>query len=525
MALAWTPRGTRLYEPDGEVLAEYLHDKHELVVIQGPIGSGTSTCSCHRIWKLAMEQEPDDAGVRKTRWLIVRSSYRQLKKTTIKTWLDWFPEVEWGDMMRSEPMTHMLRREHPSGDDTIIECEIIFLAIDSPETAEQEAASFEITGFWINEGQFVEKEVVDELLSRCGRYPSKKDGPGATWYGGFVDLNAPTEGHWIPYMRGDVPVPAEWSDEEKAAMKIPVRTDENGNTILDKDGKPVPAWRFLVQPPGLIEVKIEGETRYQPNPLAENQKHLKKSYMEQIRGKKKEWIDQRVMNRVGLYMGGKPVYPTFSQQDHSDQSDVPPVEGFSIILGLDFGRDPAAAFMQNVNDQWRVLSELIGDNESAERFAPRVVRHLSQEYPGFGWEAWGDPRGADRTQSVETTAYDVFATHGIVVYPATTDNNPEMRRSTFEAVLSRRNGFRVNHRCLTLRTGLAGGYHYRKIKGQSGMYAPQPVKNRFSHIVEAVENGLMGGGEGVSISSRSSRSAPEPSKVIRPSFRNRLRRA
>lgn len=508
--LARTPRGNLVYEPDGRVLEQYLHDKSELVVIQGPIGSGTSTCSCHRIWKLATEQEPDFDGVRRTRWLVVRSSYRQLKKTTIKTWLDWFPEHEWGDMIRSEPMSHVLRRGHPSGDGTKVECEVIFIAIDGPETAEQEAASFEITGFWINEGQFVEKEVVDELLSRCGRYPSTKGGPGATWYGGMIDLNAPSEGHWIPYMRGDIPFPAEWTDEEKAMMEIP----------RDEDGKPL--WRFLVQPPGLIEVRdADGNLAYQPNPEAENQRHLKKSYMQQIRAKKKDWIDQRVMNRVGLYVGGKAVYPTFSQQDHVHSYDVEPVDGFPVIIGLDFGRDPAAAFMQCVNGQWNILEELIGDNESATLFAPRVKRVLATRFPGMDFEAWGDPRGADRTQSDETTAYDIFEREGVTVFPATTDNNPEMRRSTVDGVLARRNGMRINPKCLTLRTGMAGGYHYKKIQGTAGLYSPRPVKNRYSHIVEALENGLMGGGEGEAIVSRATTKRAAPSPVRRSSIRRR----
>lgn len=469
--------------------------------------SGSSTASCHKMNIIAMEQEPDIDDVRRTRFLIVRNSYRQLKKTTIKTWLEWFPESQWGEMIRSEPMTHMRRFPHPSGDGTTVECETIFLAIDSPETAEQEAASFEITGFWYNEAQFAEKEVIDELLSRCGRFPSQKNGPGATWHGGMLDLNAPTEGHWIPYMRGDIPLPVELADDEKM--------------MFDKPDD----WSFFVQPPGLIEVRIDGEVAYQPNPEAENQKNLKKTYMEQIRSKPKGWIDQRVMNKVGLYMGGKAVYQAYSPYTHDSPNDKPekPVEGFPIIIGLDFGRDPAACFMQDVNNHWIVFDELIGDNESATLFAPRVSAHMAQHFAGFMFEAYGDPRGADRTQSVETTAYDVFAVHGINVYPATTDNNPEMRRSAVDGVLSRHNGLRVNHKCLTLRTGLAGGYHFKKSKGHSGIYSEKPEKNRYSHIVEAFENGILGGGEGMAITRQQNVTLAKPSPVIR--HRVSLRRA
>ena len=41
------------------------------------------------------------------------------------------------------------------------------------------------------------------------------------------------------------------------------------------------------------------------NPAAENQKHLRQSYLEQVKGKQRSWIDQRVLNKVGLYFDGK----------------------------------------------------------------------------------------------------------------------------------------------------------------------------------------------------------------------------
>lgn len=487
-----------LYVPDGEVLEEFFYDDtHKFICIQGPIGSGTSTASCHRIWRLACQQAPDNDGVRRSRWIISRSTYKELKETTVKTWLEWFPENEWGQFIRAEPMFHHLKREHPSGDGTRIDCEVIFVALPDPDVAESVLASYEITGFFVNEGQFFEKGVVDELLSRCSRYPSMRNGPGASWYGGWLDMNAPVEGHWVPYMRGDVPLPAEMTDDEKKAFEKP-------------DG-----WRFLIQPPGLIEDFVDGKIVYRPNPKAENQKHLRETYLEKIQGKRKDWIDRRVLNKVGLHQAGKPVYPTFMESEHVHPEDVDPKHGIPIVVGLDFGRDPAAAFLQCVNGLWTLHSELIGDNESASLFAPRVAKHLARFYPGFTYQFWGDPRGADGNQSDERTAYDVFLTYGMRVLPATTDNNPEFRRSTVEKVLDRRHGFRINPSVTVAKRGFAGGYHYRKIKGVAGMYAPQPVKNMYSHVVESVENALIGGGEGYALMSQSGPSKPAPSPVKR----------
>jgi hypothetical protein len=440
---------------------------------------------------IANEQLPDRDGVRRTKWLITRDSYPKLRDTTIKTWLTWFPEEVWGSFTWSPPYRHILRADHPSGDGTRIECEAIFIAIDSPEVAASIAASFEITGFWVNEGQFTDKKIVDELMGRTARYPTRMMGPGATWYGGMIDLNAPIEGHWIPYMRGDIPLPKELAERDARRYQKPDR------------------WRFFVQPPGLIERKVDGQIVYEENPAAENRKWLTKGYMEQIEGKDKEWIDRFVLNKTGLYTDGKPVYPNFSADEHLAKKPLVFNPAYELFCGLDFGRDPAAVFGQLIGDTWFVLGELPGDNEAASDFAPRVKKYIASNFPGAKVIFGGDPRGADGTQATETTAYDVFLAHGMRVLPATTDNNPEMRRSAVNAVLRRRNGLQIGE-ALILKTGMSGGYHYPQIRG-TGIYGERPRKNRYSHTVEAFENMVLIGGEGTGIV----RGSSEPAKPVR----------
>jgi hypothetical protein len=81
-------------------------------------------------------------------------------------------------------------------------------------------------------------------------------------------------------------------------------------------------------------------------------------------------------------------------------------------------------------------------------------------------------------------------------------------------VLERRYGLQINPDCMVLKVGLAGGYHYPKIKG-TGMFREQPKKNNYSHIVEALENAILGGGEGDAIIRPASRATPQPSKIRR----------
>lgn len=479
MPLPITADGNLIYEPDGQVLRDFFHDRSRVAIIQGPIGSGTSSCCCHRIWATALEQEPDLDGVRRSHWLISRESYPQLEKTTVRTWLEWFPEAIFGPFRMSKPMQHKIEMPHPSGDGTKIELLATFMPLEDVFQAVSDLASLELTGVWLNEMQFMEKEILDEALSRCSRYPSMRMGPGPTWYGLIGDLNAPNEGHFLPYMRGDIPMPEEWDVDTRDAMDKPK------------------GWRFFVQPPGLLEVRINGRLVYRENPLAENQKWLKEPYLEKIIGKDKEWVDRQVLNKNGMSRSGMPVYPTFTESDHIAPSTISPIPNYPIIVGLDFGREPAAIFCQNLSGSWKVYSEIIGHNESAELFSPKVRQHLMRKYPGFRFELYGDPRGADGAQNVEITAYQVYQKFGLHVIQASSDNNPELRRTAVEGILDRRNGLQLDpNTCPTFKQGMVGGFHYPRIKGSAGMHSPKPLKNRYSHIVDAFENATLGAGEG-----------------------------
>src|ERR1700751_3262017 len=90
-------QGRRIYAPDGQVLANFLRDRSHVSIIRGSIGSGTSSASMMKLYSIAMEQWPNPStGLRHTRWGVVRNTYPDLKNTTVKTWLDWFPEELYG---------------------------------------------------------------------------------------------------------------------------------------------------------------------------------------------------------------------------------------------------------------------------------------------------------------------------------------------------------------------------------------------------------------------------------------------
>jgi hypothetical protein len=322
------------YKPDGEVAKSFLKDETFFRGLRGPVGSGKSVACCVEVFRRSLMQEKSPDGKRKSRWAIIRNTNPQLRTTTIKTWLDWFPEEDWGRFSWSVPYTHNISK----GD---LQLEVIFLALDRPEDVKK-LLSLELTGIWINEAREIPKSIIDACTMRVGRYPSMRDG-GPSWTGVIADTNAPEEDHWWPIMAGEVPIPDHISSEESRML---VKPDN---------------WKFYTQPSAMLEVKDEeGKIdKYTPNPLAENKKHMMTSYYPNLlQGKTKSWIDVYVMNRLGHIQDGKPVYNMFRADVHVAKEEIPVADGLPLYIGLDFGLTPAAIFGQKVRGRWLILQEI-----------------------------------------------------------------------------------------------------------------------------------------------------------------------
>ena len=190
------------YKPPGPIAKAFMKDESFVRGIRGPVGSGKSVTCCMEIMRRAVNQAPNSAGVRRTRWAVIRNTNPQLKTTTIKTWRDWFGD-EVGKFVWSPPYTHLVN--FSLADKTSVECEVIFLALDKQEDVKK-LLSLELTGVWLNEARELPKSIVDACTMRCGRFPSMRDG-GPSWYGVIMDTNSPDETHWWGIMAGEVPAP------------------------------------------------------------------------------------------------------------------------------------------------------------------------------------------------------------------------------------------------------------------------------------------------------------------------------
>lgn len=465
----------------GTVSCSFMLSNNFVDIICGPVGSSkTSTC-CARIMRHAQQQRPSKFdNLRKSRWAIVRNVYPDLKRSTIRTWLDLFPEHTYGKMNWSIPPSHRIKFND-------ILLEVDFLALDKPENVSK-LRSAEYTGIWFNEVQYIEKVLFDEGTSRVGRYPSRQEG-GTEWRGVIADMNAPDEDHWLAMMTGMVDFPPGMTEEERKEHTWPGET-EHGE------------WGFWKQPPAVLE-RLDENNRligYEVNPNAENLRWLEEGYyLRQLGGKKKSWIDSRLRVIVTLVVEGSPVWPMFKLDTHVATEPLRPVPGHDVVVGLDFGLNPAACFMQAINERVYVQYELAcGLNEGSVGFAPRVKRFLTEHYPDYSFRIFGDPKGQDRPQTGERTPYEIFAANGLKVTPAPglKQNDITTRVEAVAYLLNEmydgRPRFVLSPMARTLKVGMAGRYH--NTKDEVGDLKPK--KDKYADFCDSLQYGVLGLGEG-----------------------------
>ena len=461
---------------------KFLNDDSFVRGMVGPVGSGKSYACCAEIFKRAIQQKPSKRdGIKYSRFVIVRNSYPMLKTTTLKTWLELFPEHIYGAVRHSPPITHHIKlpsREGAAG----IDLEVIFLALDQPKDV-RKLLSLEVTGGWINEARELPKSIVDGLTHRVGRYPVKEDG-GPTWRGVILDTNPCDDDHWIYRL----------SEKEPPKGRF--------------------AWKFFRQPPGVFEAKDVPDEMpeaqgyvfaagkwWKTNDKAENLNNLPVGYYEQLLGGKNlDWIRCYAEGKFTYVQEGKPVWSEYDDASMVDDCQV--LDGEPIQIGLDFGLTPAAVFAQRTpKGVWNVLHELVTFDMGLERFCTLLKEDINRYFPKHELSIWGDPAGMQRDQIFENTSFDHLKNvHGLFAKPTAT-NDFRTRREALAMPMSRlidnKPGFRVDRKCVRLRKSLSGGYHFKRVAIGAGQerFRDTPNKNEHSHIGDAAGYCLLGGGE------------------------------
>ncbi len=439
------------YNPSGPIAAQFLADRSPVSLIEGPVGSGKTVATLMKGFMASVQQEAF-RGVRYSRGMFLRNTYPELKSTVIKSFQDWFPEtiapIKW-----DPPITATLK--FPLADGTRLDCEIYFLSFDRPDDIGK-LKSLEVTWAGLSEASELAKASLDMATQRVGRYPSSRVG-GPSWYGVFGDTNMPDDDHWL-------------------------------YRIFELD-KPK-GYRLYRQPGGLIE----RDGNYEANPEAENVANLPgghEYYFRQLGGKTKEWIKVFLLAQYGTIADGRPVYPEWSDEAHCKPSR--PYDDLPLLLGFDYGLTPACAICQvSPRGQLIVLDELFAKDMGIRQFARDVVRpHLAIEYPGFAFQAVGDPAGMSKRDTDEKTCFMELAEEGIPAAPAST-NSFVGRREAVAKYLTRmmdgKPGLIVDPKCDMIRRGFNGRYQYKRLQVVgTERYKDVPDKNDYSHLHDALQ--------------------------------------
>ena len=435
-----------VYAPEPIAEAFILDDRKQTFIL-GPVGSAKTTAILFKIVHRAQLQAPSPIdGVRRTRWVIVRNTNTQLKDTTIKSWLTWFPDGLAGKWVGGFGNTFLLK----FGD---VEAEVLFRPLDSPEDVRR-VLSLEVTGAILDEFVEIPQAIVEALDGRCGRYPSAKDG-GATWWGMWGASNPGNEDNW-------------WYDW----LYEPWPNDFDGSRKQQKFG-------YYEQPSGF-------------SPHAENLNNLpgrQDYYRELAIGKSEEWIKQFIEVRWGYSLKGKPVYRAFNPELHVANRPLMYNPHLPLVMGFDAGLTPAATFGQ-LDSYGRVvvLAELTSENMGAKRFAnERIKPLLATRFPNAKLVIAADPATTQRAQTDERSVRQVLEQAlNVRVHPAKSNTLVD-RLGAVENYLCRLTdtgpAYLVDASCTQLIRGFKSGYRYSV--SNKGETSPTPEKNHYSHVHDA----------------------------------------
>jgi hypothetical protein len=423
-----------------DFIQDYIPGELFFSFIVGPFGSGKTTGALMKIAFMASLQEPNSDGIRKTRCVVVRNTFPQLRDTTISSWNYWFKDGEAGKWFATKN-TFLLKFAD-------VECEVMFRALDSAADIAR-VLSLETTFAVLDEFVQIQPEIVEALSGRCGRYPPTFEG-GATNFGMWGASNPGEEDTW-------------WFEH-----------------LLEKTPSNV---AYFHQPSGLSE-----------NP--ENFENLPKNYYKNLaKGKSWAWIKQFIEAEWGYSLAGRPVVPTFSREIHVSSKPIHADPYLPLIIGYDPGMHCALIFGQeDLFGRLFVVDELVLEGYGAKRMIEdQLIPLIKRKYSEFEIIISPDPSVNGRTQTDETTVRQVLKNKKYAkFFTVYTDgqNTRNLLQPRLDAIdnfttrlTERGPALLIDPRCKKIIRALVSGWRFEKT--QKGEEKAKPEKNGSSHPGDA----------------------------------------
>jgi hypothetical protein len=221
---------------------------------------------------------------------------------------------------------------------------------------------------------------------------------------------------------------------------------------------------------------------------------------------------------------GRPVYNDYNDKVHYDDRLKEPAKGVKILIGMDLGLTPAAAFCQLTPlGRFQVFDELITEDCSIRKFCEDVLGpHIRNNYSEWNYEIIVDPAAKARNPNDNKSACEILQECGLH-YRCAKSNEPLKRKEAVTYFLRKQDGFHIGVKAQFLRKGFISEFKYPK-KRQAIMnvrttnmevFTEKWEKNFFSHGHEALQYAALECTEGKSSQKRRSHSAP-PAEHTRP---------
>jgi len=397
----------------------------EADIFNSRLGEGKSTAlvMCPLYHTMQMPDVPGGCT-----WAIVRDTFENLQKSTMKEFFRWFPDGVAGTY-------HAGKKEWTWGLEGV-RGTVIFVGMDDKADAIK-VQSIPLAGFCIDEvspmagGAGVDRAVFTTLMSRLRQ-------PGCRYYVGKLAQNNPDESHW--------------------------------------------SYKEFIDPGG------PGRNNFQ-TAEPENLAHLPPTYYDDVARLyvgQQDKLNRFLRGKFGHVQEGMPVTPGWNDSSHL-ASRLLPIKRTPLHLLWDFGGTPCCIFTQvSPLGHWNILDAFILENAGVVQLIHDLVKpRLIERYPGFYWDHTGDPAGVSKEPSdsrnsavkaIKDLLGGIWRPGPVTIDARTLPLNAVLGRLLGDGLgvvqVDRDSAKPVWH-------ALRGGWHYDVHHG--GVRAPLPKKDIHSH--------------------------------------------
>jgi len=451
-------------KPPNPTQKDLIYSDAEMLAYIGMLGNGKTTAICMLGWLLVLF-EPG------YRLMVGRKDYNDLKDTTAKRMEEMLHRLPAGtliDRSKESPMKWWIQPVTYKGG---LPSNLRELKTDEREMAYHQAtldgliseitfmglherpSSYEFHGAIVDEADELDKEVFDEVDSRC-RLPGRTNKIA-------IAFNPTDEDHWI--------------------FEDCTGTNAKGEPVLDVFGKPRGQRFRLLQP-------VRGE----------NEHNLKAGYYEgRLKHMTPDMAERLILGKWGSSIKGTPVYGKVFNRDFHAKGLLDANKYAPLVRFHDFGyRHPFCIWAQVTPfGGLDVLWEMKGENEEIHEWAPKILAETRTRFPDATRVTdWGDPAATQHKDTGSTLS--VLNKHGITLHfiPGA---KIDAGIRTVRILLGRQSGgvpaFRIDKRCGFLIRVLEKGYRYPDEKERKGRRMDEPLKdNVYDHAADALRYGIHG---------------------------------